>query len=326
MLLLLLDFRVDNHCLKRPQKPKHIAITAVLRSYLSPLFLLLGQDLCGTGSCDPVSRRAPRQHLPTTSWKSWASKVVIFQKAGKGGGRYGGMQAPRGTMAREASAEKKSAKRVDWEEQKQKQINNNYYYSGARGPPQFLKIRSENAGANENLSCGIPSIPGIAPGVAPRIMVFVLLKSWDAIPRMAFRIPIMEFRIPRAAPRIPRNSPRAPSGLFTPREFFLKLGWSPGFWIIICLTVITIYIKETWWKTSWRNLDCVCPVEVSCLSRGHSVQLAWIYTEIRPGRPGCPRDSPKSSLGNLQGAPTTKFVYVCFVRRLSLLPCWVEWG
>ena len=57
---------------------------------------------------------------------------------------------------------------------------------GARGPPQFLKKSSENVGANENLSCGFPSIPGIAPGVAPRIPVFVLLKSWDAIPRMEF--------------------------------------------------------------------------------------------------------------------------------------------
>ena len=52
---------------------------------------------------------------------------------------------------------------------------------------------------NENLSCGFPSIPGIAPGVAPRIVVFVLIKSWDVIPRMDFRIPRMEFRIPRAA-------------------------------------------------------------------------------------------------------------------------------
>ena len=76
------------------------------------------------------------------------------------------------------------------------------------GTTPILKKRSENAGANENLSCGFPSIPGIAPGVAPRIMVFILLKSWDAIPRMEFRIPRMEFQIPRAAPRIPRNSPR----------------------------------------------------------------------------------------------------------------------
>ena len=57
----------------------------------------------------------------------------------------------------------------------------------------FLKKRSENARANENLSCGFPSIPGIAPGVAPRIVVFVLLKSWDAILRVEFRIPRMEF-------------------------------------------------------------------------------------------------------------------------------------
>ena len=132
----------------------------------------------------------------------------------------------------------------------------------------------------------------IAPGVAPRIVVFVLLKSRDAIPRMDFRT----FWIPRAAPRIPRNFPSAvpkrgrlnavgrrstrmsaneckgaqmqvrkrvqksakgrkrakickqpglkepglgtpnsqssETGLFTPRAFFLRLGWSPGFWIV----------------------------------------------------------------------------------------------
>ena len=42
--------------------------------------------------------------------------------------------------------------------------------SGARGPPQFLKKRSENAGANESLSGGFAAIPGIAPRVAPRIL------------------------------------------------------------------------------------------------------------------------------------------------------------
>ena len=49
--------------------------------------------------------------------------------------------------------------------------------SGAQGPPQFLKKRSENAGTNENLSGGFAAIPGIAPRVAPRIVGFVLLKS-----------------------------------------------------------------------------------------------------------------------------------------------------
>ena len=68
-----------------------------------------------------------------------------------------------------------------------------FKFSGARGPPQFLKKRSENAGANENLSGGFAAIPGIAPRVAPRIVGFVLLKSWDAIPRMEFRILRMEF-------------------------------------------------------------------------------------------------------------------------------------
>ena len=52
-----------------------------------------------------------------------------------------------------------------------------FLYSGARGPPQFLKKRSENAGANENLSGGFAAIPGIAPRVAPRIVGFVLIKS-----------------------------------------------------------------------------------------------------------------------------------------------------
>ena len=86
--------------------------------------------------------------------------------------------------------------------------------SGARRPPQFLQTRSENAWANDNLSSGFPSIPGIAPGVAPRIAVSVLLKSRDAIPRM-------EFQIPRAAPRIPgRNSPKAPRMAFSLRERF----------------------------------------------------------------------------------------------------------
>ena len=32
--------------------------------------------------------------------------------------------------------------------------------SGAQGPPQFLKKRSENAGAIESLSCGFLSILG----------------------------------------------------------------------------------------------------------------------------------------------------------------------
>ena len=65
---------------------------------------------------------------------------------------------------------------------------------------------------------GCPSLPGVAPGVAPRIVVFVLLESWDAIPRMEFRIPRMEVQIPRAALRIPWNPPRPPRMAFSLRD------------------------------------------------------------------------------------------------------------
>ena len=40
-----------------------------------------------------------------------------------------------------------------------------------------LKKCSENTWANENLSCGFPSIPAIAPGVAPRIVTIQLWLS-----------------------------------------------------------------------------------------------------------------------------------------------------
>ena len=93
------------------------------------------------------------------------------------------------------------------------------------GTTPILKKRSENAGVNENLSGGFAAIPGIAPRVAPRIVGFVLIKSWEAIPRIEFRIPRMEFPIPRAAPRIPRNSPRAPRMAFSLRERF---SWNWG--------------------------------------------------------------------------------------------------
>ena len=49
----------------------------------------------------------------------------------------------------------------------------------------------------------------------------------------------------------------------------------------------------------------VCPMEMSRLSRGHSIQSMWNYTEIRSGRPRCPGDSPP----NLRGIRTTKFLH-----------------
>ena len=96
-----------------------------------------------------------------------------------------------------------------------------------RDHPNSWKKRSENAGANENLSGGFAAIPGIAPRVAPRIVGFVLIKPWEAIPRMEFCIPRMEFPIPRAAPRIPRNSPRAPRMAFHSESVFPEIGVVP---------------------------------------------------------------------------------------------------
>ena len=74
-----------------------------------------------------------------------------------------------------------------------------------------------------NLSFRFPSIPGTAPGVTPRIVVFVLLKSWDAIPRMEFRIPRMEFR------SCSENSPRAPRMAFHSESVFPEIGVVPRF-------------------------------------------------------------------------------------------------
>ena len=81
------------------------------------------------------------------------------------------------------------------------------------GTTPILEKCSENAGANENLSSPINS--GNGSGSCSKN---VLLKSWDAMPRM-------EFRILRAAPRMPRNFPRAPRMAFSLRERF---SWNWG--------------------------------------------------------------------------------------------------
>ena len=93
------------------------------------------------------------------------------------------------------------------------------------GTTQFSKKRSKNGGANENISCWFPSIPGIAPGVAPRIAAFALPKSWDAIPH---GISYSENGISNpesCSENTPERSQSSKNGLFTPRAFFQKLGW-----------------------------------------------------------------------------------------------------
>ena len=66
-----------------------------------------------------------------------------------------------------------------------------YIFSSCAGA-----IEGANALGKWNLSCGCPSIPRIAPGVAPRTVVFSLLKSWDAIPRVELLVPRISFWIP----------------------------------------------------------------------------------------------------------------------------------
>ena len=68
--LLLLDFRAYNHGLKVSQKPKLYCdneLFAIL-SFTS-VFLLLGREPHGDRIL-PVSRRIPRQHVPTTTPQS----------------------------------------------------------------------------------------------------------------------------------------------------------------------------------------------------------------------------------------------------------------
>ena len=52
-----------------------------------------------------------------------------------------------------------------------------------------------------------------------------------------------------------------------------------------------------WTATIPWNFKCpVCPVEMTRLSRGRSVQSMWNHTRIRSGRPGCPGFAPEPSL------------------------------
>ena len=129
------------------------------------------------------------------------------------------------------------------------------------------KKRSENAGANENLSGGFAAIPGITPRVAPRIVVFALHKSWDAIPRMGFRIPSIIFWTLRAAPRIPTPelSQSSENSLFTPRAFFLKkapyillanhwcISFVPGCILVIILDRVAENIGAFWIQLNIRK-------------------------------------------------------------------------
>ena len=58
--------------------------------------------------------------------------------------------------------------------------------------------------------------------------------------------------------------------------------------------------------------------DMSRLSRGHSVPLVLIYTQIRPKCPRCPWDVPEFVPGMPPGHPTAKFLHVIFLYRFFL--------
>ena len=100
--------------------------------------------------------------------------------------------------------------------------------SGVRGTPQFSKKRPENAGANENLWCGLPSIPGTAPGVAPRILVFCIAQvlgchSENGISYSEDGTSNSE----SCSENTPEHSQSSENGLFAQRAFFPEIGVVP---------------------------------------------------------------------------------------------------
>ena len=52
----------------------------------------------------------------------------------------------------------------------------------------------------------------------------------------------------------PELSESSENGFFTPRAFFLKLGWSPGFWFLIFSRILVFVL---WFSTPMSMLDCI---------------------------------------------------------------------
>ena len=59
---------------KGARTPKHIAIIAVLRSYLSPLFLLLGRDACGDRILRSCLQKGPATTLANYAHNNFVSE------------------------------------------------------------------------------------------------------------------------------------------------------------------------------------------------------------------------------------------------------------
>ena len=70
----------------------------------------------------------------------------------------------------------------------------------------------------------------MAPGVAPRIVVFVLLKSLNAHSEIGILRSQNQFLNAESCSKNALElSQSSENGPLTQRVFFLKLGWSPGF-------------------------------------------------------------------------------------------------
>ena len=93
----------------------------------------------------------------------------------------------------------------------------------------------------------------------------------------------------------PELSESSENGLFTPRAFFLKLGWSPGFWIrkeiISNMTVISARMVVYSPKRNWtsENWDSECPDLLQ------SPEMTWAGMSTR-----MPKEYP---LGRNSGTP-----------------------
>ena len=91
----------------------------------------------------------------------------------------------------------------------------------------------ENAESNVNFSCGFAAIPGIAPESCSencgfRIDQVVRGHSENGISYSENGISNSE----SCSENTPELSESSENGPFTPRAFFLKSGWSPGFWYV----------------------------------------------------------------------------------------------
>ena len=145
------------------QETHNIICTGLSRDYpgtvsgLSQHFPEISWEFCLCVSCFPPRKRQCINKFDPHRFRDSPEKLFMFS----------GCFGPRKVENKESSLSFLSL--FYW--------NSSLLSSGARGPPQFLKKRSENAGANENLSGGFAAIPGIAPRVAPRIVGFVLIKS-----------------------------------------------------------------------------------------------------------------------------------------------------